>query len=115
MFWPLLLGVLLGLPLRLTAARAALPLYWPLLLLPSGLPPKRRRLGWTLRALGVALVLLRLPGAPAQGEVDVAGRWDAAVDLRGERVEGRLRARPELPLRLLLDVDGRLPADGARW
>ncbi|MCB9515171.1 MAG: ComEC/Rec2 family competence protein [Candidatus Latescibacteria bacterium] len=115
MFWPLLLGVLLGLPLRLTAARAALPLYWPLLLLPSGLPPKRGRLGWTLRALGVALVLLRLPGAPAQGEVDVAGRWDAAVDLRGERVEGRLRARPELPLRLLLDVDGRLPADGARW
>lgn len=111
MLWPLLLGVLAGLPLRLPAAAALLPWFAPLLVLPAGPRAAGRRLRWLLRGLGVVLVLLRLPALPAPGErVSVEGRWALTEMQSGRAFAGRLRGQPALLLRGLGDE---LPAPGA--
>lgn len=112
MLWPLFLGVLAGLPLRLPAAAALLPWFSPLLLLPAGPRAARPGLHWPLRAIGVALVLLRLPALPAAGErVSVDGHWATTESQNGRAFTGRLRGQPALTLR---GLGAQLPAPGAR-
>jgi ComEC/Rec2-related protein len=95
----------------LPAAQALLPWFAPLLLLPAGPRGPGRRLQWVLRALGFALVFLRLPALPAPGQVvTVRGHWETTLDCQGPRFSGRLREQPSALLRGL----GRaLPAPGA--
>lgn len=95
------------------AARALLPWFAPLLLLPAGPRGPGRRLHWLLRALGCALVFLRLPALPAPGTVvELRGHWESTLDGQGRRFSGRLREQPSALLRGLGD---RLPAPGARF
>jgi len=110
--WPLFLGVLAGLPLRLPAAAALLPWFLPLLFLPAGPRASGRRLQWLLRLLGFLLVLLRLPALPAPGErVEIEGRWTTTESQSGRAFAGRLRGQPALTLR---GLGTQLPAPGAR-
>ena len=104
------MGLLAGLPWRLPAARALLPWFAPLLLLPAGERGPARRLQWLLRALGFGLVFLRLPALPAPGEiVALDGHWERTLGCEGPRFNGRLREQPSA---LVRGLGGSLPAPG---
>jgi competence protein ComEC len=70
-------------------------------------------LQWCCRALGFALVFLRLPALPAPGTVvELSGHWETTRDRQGPHFSGRLREQPSALLRGLGDA---LPAPGAAF